>query len=217
MLSRTFEDGPPSRVDCLRMEHFTHHIFVNSTRRRSVRSTLVCKGVPDIIRSTIRTVEDKNCLFLKIDCTVVKHHDRCRPLFHPSFRDGATHPKNHTADTVRYVLEALSSHTTPPVPYPTVRYRPKAHAMSTPRPSLLLQQTKAMADLPPLTPPLPDYPYLSPLCFSKGAVLKAGLWEPYVVFDRTMKDKVEEYVPLATFDNDPDGADITPLWESGTL
>ncbi|CAM9785928.1 unnamed protein product [Ectocarpus sp. 6 AP-2014] len=52
----------------------------------------------------------------------------------------------------------------------------------------------------------------------KGAVMKAGSSEPYVVFDRrnTGKSKGEEYVPLGTFDDDPDAENITPLWGSGT-
>eukprot|EP00752_Nemacystus_decipiens_P002440 g2297.t1 len=50
----------------------------------------------------------------------------------------------------------------------------------------------------------------------KGAVMKSGPREPYVVFDRRNKenraDKSEEYVPLGTFDDDPDAGNITPLW-----
>lgn len=53
---------------------------------------------------------------------------------------------------------------------------------------------------------------------AQGAVMKAGPSEPYVVFDRrnTGKSKSEEYVPLGTFDDDPDAENITPLWGSGT-
>lgn len=42
--------------------------------------------------------------------------------------------------------------------------------------------------------------------------MKAGPWEPYVVFERTNGPNGEEYVPVATFDNDPDAGDITPLF-----
>lgn len=54
----------------------------------------------------------------------------------------------------------------------------------------------------------------------QGAVMKAGPSEPYVVFDRRNvgKDgKKEEYVPLGTFDEDPDAANITPLWSRGGI
>jgi len=52
--------------------------------------------------------------------------------------------------------------------------------------------------------------------------MKAGPKEPYVVFDRRNRDAEagtsEEYVPLGTFDDDPDAANLTPLWSrSGVL
>ena len=51
---------------------------------------------------------------------------------------------------------------------------------------------------------------------TQGAVMKSGPGEPYVVFDRRNKDdradKSEEYVPLGTFDEDPDAGNLTPLW-----
>lgn len=51
---------------------------------------------------------------------------------------------------------------------------------------------------------------------TQGAVMKSGPWEPYVVFDRRNKEdtasKSEEYVPLGTFDDDPDSGNLTPLW-----
>ncbi|CAN0302331.1 unnamed protein product [Pylaiella littoralis] len=46
----------------------------------------------------------------------------------------------------------------------------------------------------------------------KGAVMKAGPWEPYVVFNRRNVGNNEEYSPLGTFDDDPDAGNITPLW-----
>lgn len=46
----------------------------------------------------------------------------------------------------------------------------------------------------------------------QGAVMKSGPLEPYVVFDRQNEGKSESYVPLATFDDDPDAGDITPLF-----
>lgn len=42
--------------------------------------------------------------------------------------------------------------------------------------------------------------------------MKAGPWEPYVVFDRRNVGNNEEYLPLGTFDDDPDAGNITPLW-----
>lgn len=42
--------------------------------------------------------------------------------------------------------------------------------------------------------------------------MKAGPWEPYVVFTRTNDGRSEDYVPLATFDDDPDAENITPLF-----
>ena len=43
--------------------------------------------------------------------------------------------------------------------------------------------------------------------------MKSGPWEPYVVFVRQNEDgKQEEYCPLATFDDDPDAENITPLF-----
>lgn len=47
---------------------------------------------------------------------------------------------------------------------------------------------------------------------NQGSVMKAGPWEPYVVFERQNNARGEEYVPVATFDKDPDAGDITPLF-----
>lgn len=49
--------------------------------------------------------------------------------------------------------------------------------------------------------------------------MKSGPWEPYVVFGRQHEDGKgggsEVYNPLATFDNDPDAENITPLFSRG--
>ncbi|CAM9543310.1 unnamed protein product [Discosporangium mesarthrocarpum] len=46
----------------------------------------------------------------------------------------------------------------------------------------------------------------------RGAVMKSGPRELYVVFERVDNEKGEEYTPLATFEQDPDGRDISPLF-----
>ena len=47
--------------------------------------------------------------------------------------------------------------------------------------------------------------------------MKSGPLEPYVVFSRRSEGngRGERYNPLATFDDDPDGEKITPLFGRG--
>ena len=49
----------------------------------------------------------------------------------------------------------------------------------------------------------------------QGAVMKSGPQEPYVLFSREYQlapGKGEVYVPLATFDSNPDADQITPFF-----